>query len=84
MDDFWPGYSLSTGLSRQLDVDGLVTYTDPVQLRLVQIENGYQERLQNLHRQLQIAHSALQRYASGRSPDSRDDCVCIVIIIHFS
>ena len=79
MDDLWPGYTLSIGLSRQLDTDGLVTYTDPVQLRLAQIENSHQMELQNLHRQLQFARSVLQHYASGHSPDIRDDCVCISV-----
>ena len=82
LDNIWPGYTLTSGLSRQLlDVDGLVAYTDPVQLRLAQIENSHQMELQNLQRQLQFARSVLQRYASGQPPDARDDCVCMHQII---
>ena len=54
-----------TNMGRHLDCDGLTTFIDPVQNRLLQIETEYQQKIQGLTQQLCMAKAIIYQYTAG-------------------
>lgn len=50
-----------SGLGRHLDTDGLTTFNDPAQVRMLQLEMEYQQRMEAMERQLQLMRMAFQQ-----------------------
>ncbi|KAJ8312915.1 hypothetical protein KUTeg_010288 [Tegillarca granosa] len=59
------------GVGRHLDIDGLTTFNDPVQQRMLQIEAEYKKDIQVLQSQLSAAYGLLMQHASACSGAGR-------------
>ncbi|KAK3083958.1 hypothetical protein FSP39_006006 [Pinctada imbricata] len=68
-----------SGIGRHLDVDGLTTFTDPVQQRVLQIQRDYNHQIQLLKNHLAAANAALLQHASACSGGGR----CVLDTDHF-